>query len=747
MAVEKNLPAQLEDNKRYIIRARSINPFGIASEWSEALVFDASEVMPTSDSPLTITKDSIYAYGSDGQMTLGFFGGDQNRTNLVPNPSFETNTTGWEANDALVSIDTFDISSLQVDSADFYSKRPAGTECLELTKLSSSTIVNPGLSQTSEMSVTPGEKYTASCYVDFTYYSPTTSTPDFDIDYELDLELIINFYDVSDQLIHSVSPSTPVLFDQESQLNGWKRMSLVGIEAPEDASYAKLEVISPNYWDFNVSIFLDGFLFEEVDILKDYFDGDTSELTSWVGTAHTSTSTMTVGSGDLYIRGNIAGGTIDIGGSDATSFHVDEDGNMWLGASTYASAPFKVSSAGAVTASGATITGASTFSGSLSGATGTFAGSLSAATGSFSGSITATSGSIGGFALSSTTLSASNLSLTNTGNITVGTGDNVARLSSSGSYRLWVGDATSTSAPFRVTQAGAVTMTNATISGGSFNIGNIFIADASVGIITCSSSLQLTSSGSNISVRGATSATFSGGSGHLVIYTGENNDAANVYLRKIISGSIISSEVRLTSNSILLSTGEVDINADADISGRLDLHGLLATYSPIYVVGNGSYTNSGAGNIRNTCSPSITGMTTSTNTNSTSYHLSFFVGSTAVGSITSTSGTTSFNTTSDYRRKKDITNITGSIDRIKSLRPVNFKWKSTEDQLFDDTLVKGFIAHEAQPHYPEAVTGTRDEVDKDGNPVYQAMDVSKMMPDVVATLKELITRVEALEAV
>ena len=44
------------------------------------------------------------------------------------------------------------------------------------------------------------------------------------------------------------------------------------------------------------------------------------------------------------------GGALDVGGSDASSFHVDTDGNMWLGAATYASAPFKVSKAGALTA-------------------------------------------------------------------------------------------------------------------------------------------------------------------------------------------------------------------------------------------------------------------------------------------------------------------------------------------------------------------------------------------------------------
>jgi hypothetical protein len=56
--------------------------------------------------------------------------------------------------------------------------------------------------------------------------------------------------------------------------------------------------------------------------------------------------------------GSINGGTIDIGGNDTTSFHVDSGGNFWVGASTYAAAPFKISAAGFVTsANGATFTG------------------------------------------------------------------------------------------------------------------------------------------------------------------------------------------------------------------------------------------------------------------------------------------------------------------------------------------------------------------------------------------------------
>lgn len=58
----------------------------------------------------------------------------------------------------------------------------------------------------------------------------------------------------------------------------------------------------------------------------------------------TADGDIEAGSGTF--RGTITASTIDIGGADASSFHVDADGNMWAGADTYANAKWKVSSAG-----------------------------------------------------------------------------------------------------------------------------------------------------------------------------------------------------------------------------------------------------------------------------------------------------------------------------------------------------------------------------------------------------------------
>src|SRR3990167_1208684 len=55
----------------------------------------------------------------------------------------------------------------------------------------------------------------------------------------------------------------------------------------------------------------------------------------------------------LSITGALSASTIDIGDSDSTSFHVDADGNMWLGAATFATAPFTVANTGAMSIGGA----------------------------------------------------------------------------------------------------------------------------------------------------------------------------------------------------------------------------------------------------------------------------------------------------------------------------------------------------------------------------------------------------------
>ena len=112
------------------------------------------------------------------------------------------------------------------------------------------------------------------------------------------------------------------------------------------------------------------------------------------------------------------------------------------------------------------------------------------------------------------------------------------------------------------------------------------------------------------------------------------------------------------------------------------------------------------------------------------------------GTITQpTSTTVLYNTTSDYRLKTVLGAVTGHGERIDALKPVDFLWKDGGQQ------ARGFLAHEFQEVYVNSVTGTKDAVDTDGNPKYQAMQSgsAEVNADLVAEIQSLRKRLTALE--
>ena len=55
----------------------------------------------------------------------------------------------------------------------------------------------------------------------------------------------------------------------------------------------------------------------------------------------------------------------------------------------------------------------------------------------------------------------------------------------------------------------------------------------------------------------------------------------------------------------------------------------------------------------------------------------------------------------------------------------------------------GFLAHEVQAIVPQAVTGTKDEVDENGDAVMQGIDQSKLVPLLVTTNEHTYSHQEA----
>ena len=154
-----------------------------------------------------------------------------------------------------------------------------------------------------------------------------------------------------------------------------------------------------------------------------------------------------------------------------------------------------------------------------------------------------------------------------------------------------------------------------------------------------------------------------------------------------------------------------------------------------------------------------------------------------VGSIVTSGSNTSFNTTSDYRLKENVTYTFDATTRLKQLKPARFNFIADAD-----TTVDGFLAHEVSSIVPEAIVGTKDATttrlktvkDKDGNFIasnveeadwtagkqpaigkypndstwtateelqdYQSIDQSKLVPLLVKTIQELEARITALES-
>jgi hypothetical protein len=116
-----------------------------------------------------------------------------------------------------------------------------------------------------------------------------------------------------------------------------------------------------------------------------------------------------------------------------------------------------------------------------------------------------------------------------------------------------------------------------------------------------------------------------------------------------------------------------------------------------------------------------------------------WVGSTFIGNV-------AFNT-SDYRIKKLIQTVSGVsfLDRIDAYRVVTYRHKTFEVWSDDGRTRQGLIAHEAQQVNPLAVIGEKDELNEDGTPRVQSLDVMTLVTDLMGAVKELRAELNALK--
>jgi hypothetical protein len=114
---------------------------------------------------------------------------------------------------------------------------------------------------------------------------------------------------------------------------------------------------------------------------------------------------------------------------------------------------------------------------------------------------------------------------------------------------------------------------------------------------------------------------------------------------------------------------------------------------------------------------------------------------TQTGYIWSNGGTsTAYVTSSDYRLKENVHPMQNALAKVMTLKPCTYTWKENGE------ASDGFIAHELQEVCPQAVSGQKDWLDKDGAPRYQGVDASFLVATLTAAIQELSAKNDALEA-
>jgi len=116
-------------------------------------------------------------------------------------------------------------------------------------------------------------------------------------------------------------------------------------------------------------------------------------------------------------------------------------------------------------------------------------------------------------------------------------------------------------------------------------------------------------------------------------------------------------------------------------------------------------------------------------------HVTFINGNGTVGSITTASSATAYNTSSDQRLKESIVDAPSASDDIDAIQVRSFDWKA------DGSHQKyGMVAQELQTVAPEAVSAPEDPEEMMG------VDYSKLVPMMLKEIQSLRARVAQLES-
>ena len=250
----------------------------------------------------------------------------------------------------------------------------------------------------------------------------------------------------------------------------------------------------------------------------------------------------------------------------------------------------------------------------------------------------------------------------------------------------------------------------------------------------------------------------------LIGYGNQSGTAADLNIENTQNGAMTfatNDSIRMT----LTNAGQFNVSQGLMAVGTTSLTGGTSS---------GNVTIEFAGNVANCIK------TRDTSGHSAANSMVMVSGSTAVGTIVTSTSSTTYNTSSDYRLKENVNYDWDALSTLKQLKPAKFNFKIDPDK-----TVEGFLAHEVSSLVPAAVNGEKDametrkklvldskgevieedveedvwiagkenetypedstwEVSKE-YPKHQQIDHSKLVPLMVKAIQELEAKVKALE--
>ena len=95
-------------------------------------------------------------------------------------------------------------------------------------------------------------------------------------------------------------------------------------------------------------------------------------------------------------------------------------------------------------------------------------------------------------------------------------------------------------------------------------------------------------------------------------------------------------------------------------------------------------------------------------------------------------------TSSDYRLKEDSQDF-DALSVVNAISAYDFAWKANGEREY------GFMAHEIQQVMPYLVTGQKDQVDENGQPIIQRVNYAKLTPVLLKAIQQQQAMIESLQ--